>query len=261
MVRGGSQGRALIARASASRSAEAGRSNSGSKGQMGLSQENKLAQELSRITVQEKRKGVACGVFWIDQKSTWFDTSGIASGSPTMRPIVLLLSGVCALFISRAHAMDGGDWYQECMQWLHTPSEQRKQQSPEKILAQRACRIDAIRIYCNANYEGDARSVWQSASTETRRQWTEHLKKFCPNFDAWTFPFGGPPVVVLRGAEKEGGPGFIETYAPDSWFIGRVFEKLFNGCAQEREKLGLFQEPEKCLDGWIKNMDELDQLK
>ena len=127
-----------------------------------------------------------------------------------MRMIVLLLSGVCILFSGRAHAMNGGDWYQECSQWLYTSSDGRQKQPTEKILAQRACRIDAIRIYCDANYEGDARGVWKEASDD-KTPIEQALKKFCPRaVTAWNFPLGGPTVLVLSEVEKEGGPGMIE---------------------------------------------------
>jgi hypothetical protein len=151
--------------------------------------------------------------------------------------------------------MNGGDWYRECSQWLRTSSDQKKQRTPEKVVAQRACQIEVIRIYCNANYEGDARKVSESETTETKEQWMNHLKKFCPSHDHWNMPFGGPPVLVIREVEKEGGPGIIETYAPASWLIERVFKRLFEGCSREREKLGLFQTPRECVEAWVKNID------
>jgi hypothetical protein len=171
-----------------------------------------------------------------------------------MRMIVLFLSGVCILFSSRAHAMNGGDWYRECSQWRHTSQDQMKLRTPEKILAQRTCLIEAIRIFCNANYEGDARLVSRAQSDETRKQWADHLGKFCPSLYPLERLF--PPVYVLAELEKEGGPGIIETYAPASWLIERVFKKLFKDCPREREKLGLFQQPKGCLDDWVKYMDE-----
>jgi hypothetical protein len=166
--------------------------------------------------------------------------------------IVIALSFVVC---NTANAMTGGEWYSNCSQWLHTTAEQKQTLSPERKVAYRACQIEAIYVFCDANYEGDSRGVGKTANGETKRQWTDRLIKVCPNVDLFNMPFGGPPVYAIRQIEKEGGMGVIESYSPASWALKRAFGEVFGSCQIEREKIGLYNDSAVCVNGWLKNLD------
>jgi hypothetical protein len=74
--------------------------------------------------------------------------------------MVLMLAGP-------AYAMTGSAWYETCNLWPNTSPEQEKTLSPEKKVAFRACRIEAVKVYCNFNYEGDSCQAGNAASDET----------------------------------------------------------------------------------------------
>jgi hypothetical protein len=68
-------------------------------------------------------------------------------------------------------------------------------------------------------------------------------------------PFGGHPVIAVCEIEKEGGPAFFESFLPVSTMLKGVFEQVFRGCQREREKLGLYNDPQVCVGEWLKVMD------
>jgi len=173
-----------------------------------------------------------------------------------MKAIAVSVAVLMIASANQSQAMNGGDWYTTCNQWLRTNRDQMKSLSPEKKVAYRACQIEAIRVYCDLNFEGDAREVGKTVSDEIKKQWATALSKSCPNIDIWNMPFGGPPVFAVKELEKEGGPSFVESYLPASWVLKRAFQKAFQGCERERERLSLFNNPKVCFNGWIKNIDD-----
>jgi hypothetical protein len=182
-------------------------------------------------------------------------TNTRAKGVLRMKPRKSLFVGalvIQAALTSQARAMNGYEWYSTCNQWLHTSEDQMKALSPESKVAYRACQIEAVRVYCDLNYEGDAREVGKNASDETKRQWHKQLLSFCPNYNMSRMPNGGPPVYAVKALEREGGPGTFEGYMPASWMLKRVFQKIFPGCDREREKLGFVNDPQACFNSWVK---------
>jgi hypothetical protein len=176
----------------------------------------------------------------------------IKSNTP---PIIVAAFMLAVMPISQSHAMNGETWYATCSQQLQTTAEQLKTIPPEKKVAYRACKIEAINIYCDLNVEGDARGIGKDASKDTKDKWADSVSNAgCPMI--WNMPFGGPYVLAVRELEKEGGPGLVESYLPASRMLKRVLQQKFKGCERERERLGLFNPSQSCAASWLKALDD-----
>jgi N-glycosylase/DNA lyase len=172
-----------------------------------------------------------------------------------MPAIIVAVFMLVVTLTSQSHAMNGETWYATCSQQLQTTAEQLKTILPEKKVAYRACKIEAINIYCDLNVEGDARGIGNNASKDTKEKWADSVSNAgCPTI--WNIPFGGPYVFAVRELEKEGGPGLVESYLPASRMLKRVLQQKFKGCERERERLGLFNTPQSCTTGWLKALDD-----
>jgi hypothetical protein len=114
------------------------------------------------------------------------------------------------------------------------------------------CQIEANRVWCEANLEGDTQNVIATMSQERKTQLSEQLEQVCPT--SWKMPFGGPYVVMVQELEKRGGPSFFEKWLSASNMLHDSLHRRYPLCRKEREKLGLFGSSEECLEAWYKNI-------
>ncbi len=174
-------------------------------------------------------------------------------------PSVLAL--VCIVsFAQRSHAMDGSAWYTACLKWAHSKKAEIEASSVEVRLSYRECQIEAIRVFCEQEWHGDATGVGDrlQAAGQSReaiaRLFADRLGTACPNL--LNMPLGGPPALAVVEIERNGGPTFTERFLPSSSMLRRAYQGRYPQCSAQRKTLGLVAEAEVCRKAWMVLVDE-----
>lgn len=166
---------------------------------------------------------------------------------------------ITILFTAPSFAMSGGTWYENCSKWAYSKKAEIAALPVEKRLAYRECQIEAIKVWCDREWEGDVtkvadRLISQGQTNEqVSKKFEEALSPYCPNF--FIMPFAGPAAVAVEQIEKQGGPGYLDRWLPASKMLERVFNERFPRCTQQRKSLGLVADTSACFDNWFKNID------
>jgi hypothetical protein len=168
--------------------------------------------------------------------------------------------------IGSCEAMDGAAWYEICLRGAHSTWKETKEWPIEKRLEYRACRIEAINVWCEQEFGGaDIKTFVENLQAQGWKleQVTalldEKLGKDCPT--GWNMPFGGPYVFAAQELEKGGGPGVLERWLPAGPMLARAFRARFPRCTMQRKSIGLVVDKKRCLEDELKGMEEMDNFK
>jgi len=154
--------------------------------------------------------------------------------------------------------MDGAAWYENCLRGLHSTQNEIKEWPIEKRLGFRACRIEAIKVFCEQGWDGDSNKVAENLQAQgwKKEQVADFFCEKVCNPTGWNTPFGGPYVFVVQELERSGGPTFFERWLPAAPMLARVFRARFPQCTTQRKSIGLVGDNKHCLEAELKYLDE-----
>ena len=167
--------------------------------------------------------------------------------------------GAAIIFSTPSHSMSGSTWYENCSKWSRSTKVEIAALSVEQRLAYRECQVEALRVWCDQEWEGDVTKVTDKLTEQgqTKEQilklYENTLGEYCPN--PFNIPLNGPPTIAVQQIEKRGGPGFLEGWMSAAPMLARAFQDRFPKCNAQRKSIGLVADPKGCFEGWFKNIE------
>lgn len=166
--------------------------------------------------------------------------------------------------------MLGGEWYEVCSELRVMNYEQIEKATVDKKVKYRECQIEAIRQWCNLNLDGDSEGKFtyivdtindthEINLIESFEKITSKVKTACPN-QTWIRLRNGfylensPYIIAIKELEKKGEPGFFMQLFPASDMIRNEFLELYPSCESEREKIGLFNNADRCFEDMVQQI-------